>query len=114
MPEIITLYDLNDVNPVARKVMHGVEVDGWYPVDIEYSYNLQTTIVYLVWKIVGTNHVFTIQADIVDKIHGENVKEHFIKTLERFLEHYHNWKKYGYADDWKEKYKKEFGDRIKS
>lgn len=114
MPEIITFYDLKDVNPHSKKKMMGVEAEGWYPVDIEYSYNLDTTIVFLVWKIIGTSHVFSIQSDIVDKIHGENLREHFVKTLERFLHHYNNWKEYGYPDEWKAKYKKEFGDRIKS
>lgn len=112
MSKIITLYDLNSVNPLASQVMRGLEPDGWYPVDIEYSFNFQTNIEYLVWKIVGTDHVFKIQSDIVEKIHKENIRDHFLKTLERFAYHYKNYKELGYADDWKEEYKKKFGERI--
>ncbi len=112
MSKIITLYDLNKVNPYSYKVMHGLQPDGWYPVDVEYSYNLDTKIEYLVWRIAGTEHTFKIQTDIIDKIHGDNIRDHFLKTLERFAIHYKNHTEYGFSDDWKEKYKKEYGDRI--
>ena len=112
MSKIITLYNLEDVNPISSKEMLGLEPDGWYPVDIEYSYNLDTNIEFLVWKIKGTDHVFKIQADILEKIHKDNIRDHFLKTLERFAYHYKNYKELGYADDWKEEYKRKFGDRI--
>ena len=112
MSKIITLYNLEDVNPMSSKMMHGLEPDGWYPVDIEYSYNYDTNIEFLVWKIKGTDHVFKIQADILDKIHKDNIRDHFLKTLESFAYHYKNYKELGYADDWKAEYKRKFGDRI--
>lgn len=112
MSKIITLYNTNEVNPLSKKIMHGLEPDGWYPVDIEYSYNFQTSIEYLVWSVVGTDHVFKIQTDILDKIHKDNIRDHFLKTLERFAYHYKNYKELGYADDWKAEYKRKFGDRI--
>jgi hypothetical protein len=114
MSNIVTLYNTKEVNPNGNKVMRGVEVSGWYPVDIEYSWNYDAGLECLVWKISGTEHTFSIQADIIDKIHGDNIKEHFIQTLERFLEHYNKWQEFGYSEDWKAKYKKEFGERIKS
>jgi hypothetical protein len=112
MSRIITLYNLEDVNPISQKKMHGLEPDCCYPVDIDYSYNLETDIEYLVWKVSGTDHVFKIQADILEKIHKDNIRDHFLKTLERFAHHYKNYKELGYADDWKAKYKNIFGDRI--
>jgi hypothetical protein len=112
MSKIITLYNTSEVNPISKRIMHGLEPDGWYSVDIEYSYNYQTSIEYLVWSIVGTDHVFKIQADILDKIHKDNIRDHFLKTLERFAYHYKNYKELGYADDWKAEYKRKFGDRI--
>lgn len=112
MSKIITLYDLNTVNPDSHKVMRGLQPDGWYPLDIEYSFNFDAGVECLVWRIIGTEHTFKIQADIIDKIHGDNIRDHFLKTLERFALHYKNYQEYGYSDDWKEKYKKEYGDRI--
>jgi hypothetical protein len=113
MSRIVTFYNLDDVNPLTKKVMNGVEPDGWYPVDIEYSFNLiQSDVEYLVWKISGTDHVFKIQSDILEKIHKDNLRDHFLKTLERFAHHYKNYKELGYADDWKAEYTKKFGDRI--
>lgn len=112
MSKIITLYNTDEVNPLSKRIMHGLEPEGWYPVDIEYSYNLQTSIEYLVWSVVGTDHVFKIQADILDKIHKDNIRDHFLKTLERFAYHYKNYKELGYADDWKAEYKRKFGNRI--
>lgn len=114
MSKIVTLYNTKEVNPKATKTMKGVQAEGWYPVDIEYSYNYDAGLDCLVWRVAGTNHTFTIQADFIERIHGENLREHFIKTLERFLEHYNKWQEFGYAEDWKAKYKKEYGDRIKS
>ena len=112
MSKIITLYNTSEVNPLSKRMMHGLEPEGWYSVDVEYSYNLQTSIDYLFWSIVWTDHVFKIQADILDKIHKDNIRDHFLKTLERFAYHYKNYKELGYADDWKAEYKRKFGDRI--
>lgn len=112
MSRIITFYDHNDINPDRRKVIHGLEPKGWYPVDIEYSFNFKAGVEILVWQIVGTKHIFKIDAVVVDTMHGDNIKEHFIKTLEKLLDHYNNWKEYGYPESWIAEYKKIFGERI--
>ena len=114
MSRIITLYDHNKINPDTRRVIHGLEPEGWYPLDVEYSYNFTAGVEMLLWQVVGTDHTFKIDALIVDSMHGENLKGHFIKALEKFAEHYNNWKELGYPEQWRGKYTKIFGERIKS
>lgn len=114
MSRIITLYDHEKINPDTRRVIHGLEPEGWYPLDIEYSYNFTAGVEMLMWQVVGTEHVFKIDALLIDEIHGENFKEHFVKALETLAKHYNNWQEFGYPEEWKAKYKKIFGERIKS
>lgn len=114
MSRIITLYDHNEINPETKKIMRGLEPEGWYPLDIEYSYNFSAGEEVLMWKIIGTEHVFKIDAVLCDETYGENIREHFIKSLEKFAEHYHNWQQFGYPEKWRAKYTKIFGERIKS
>lgn len=114
MSRIITLYDHNKINPDTRKVMRGLEPEGWYTLDVEYSYNFTAGLEMLLWQVVGTDHIFQVDALKVDAMHGENLKEHFIKALEKLAEHYHNWKELGYPEQWRAEYTKIFGERIKS
>lgn len=112
MSQIITLYDFNDVDPSTMKVEHQLEVPGWYPLDIEYSFNYNGRDNHLCWRVLGTTHVFKIDKNVIDKVHNGNIREHFTRTLERFREHYIKWQELGYPKEWKEKYMKIFGSRI--
>lgn len=114
MSRIITLYDHDKINPLTRMVMHGLEPEGWYPLDIEFSFNYKANIEMLVWQIVGTEHIFKIDSLEVEVLHGKNLKEHFVKSLEVLAQHYHNWKELGYPEKWRAEYTKIFGERIKS
>lgn len=114
MSRIVTLYDHDKINPDTKRIIHGLEPKGWYPLDIEYSYNFTAGVEMLLWQVVGTEHTFRVDALLIDQIHGENIKEHFIKALEKLAEHYHNWQQFGYPEQWRAKYTKIFGERIKS
>ncbi len=91
MAHVVTLYDFNDVNPRTKKVEHQLEVSGWYPVDIEYSFNDNGRYVTLCWKVAGSDHVFSIEPDVIDIAHRGNIREHFQQTLMKFREHYVRW-----------------------
>lgn len=113
MSNVVTLYDFNDVDPRTKKTEYQVEAEGWYPVDIEYSFNDNDRYISLCWKIVDTDHVFKIDKQVIDAMHHGNIREHFQQTLVKFREHYLRWEELGYSASWKDHYHSIFGQYIR-
>jgi hypothetical protein len=90
-----------------------LEIEGWFPIEVEYILKVYSGISILYWRVVNTDHTFQIQYQIVLQQHGGKLQEHFELVLKIFREDYKKWESQNFSEDWMQKYQSDFQDLIK-
>lgn len=75
-----------------RKVVY-IYVDGFKnPLEVEYAfYFLAINYPFLVWRVIDTQHIFSIDLKIVIKNHNEKYEEHFKLVLSKLRNDIIDW-----------------------
>lgn len=101
-----------DLEKIPLEKSLELELDGWNPLEINYTNKAFSGISWLFWKVAGTSHVFQIQYQTIIQKHLGNLEEHFALVLKIFREDYKNWESQGFPEDWMKNYRRMFQDLI--
>lgn len=106
--------------------IHRVKVrpTGWNgEITIEYTsaqINPYDPMRSIAWRVVGTQHTFTIYEQRINVLSKGNYANHFTDVLEKFADQYQKWfeptDEISYNTDgvdWREEYKQQYGKFIK-
>ncbi len=66
-------------------------VRGFKPLTIKYGLITISRATYLIWRVIGTSHIFKANLKIVTENHGGRYEEHFKTTLINFRKDLIDW-----------------------
>ena len=102
--------DFNLAEQVKQEI---ISVPGWNnPLSIRFGLYHWCNELYLIWQIIGVEHIFRIPLKIVNAQHSSNYAEHFILTLNKFREDLLEWKNLGFTEEWMLNYYNQFKSLI--
>jgi hypothetical protein len=101
-----TEADLEDAERVSLKP------PGWTGLEIDYAKVRHTHATWLVWRIEGTEKIWSIDMQTVYKHHGGQFEDHFTTTLDAFRTDFLDWAAQEFSEPWMRKYMKQFGHKI--
>lgn len=85
-----------------------INVNGWVnPIYIQYVFKEINGQIYTYWCIKGTNHIFTILTDQINKSYL-SYNDHFKDALIIFRNDYISWKEQKFQYSWQKEYEKIF------
>lgn len=88
-------------------------IEGWKPLTVQFGYNINTPRhTFLVWRVVGTEHFFTIPLKDVTSRHRSKYEEHFEMTLIKLREDILEWRTEGLPEDWMVNYNNQYSKYL--
>jgi len=103
-------YDFSKVSNI-KKVE--VKPNGWVqPLYVEYGESYIGNTPSYFWRVVGTNHTFTIPMIRMQYLSSGNYVKHFEETLEAFREDYKDWAEENFYTEWMQEYRRNFKSFI--
>ena len=90
------------------------DLEGWItPLIILYGYFYEAQKwPNVIWRVQGTEHVFSIDLRTITQHHGLKFEDHFKLTLTTFREDLIEWIKSGLTEEWMIKYYNQFNRFI--
>ena len=89
-----------------------LKLSGWEKIKVVYTFHTYSGVSWLLWKVLGTDHVFQIPYSDVIMNHGTELEEHFSLTLKVFREDFLEWRSLDFSEPWMKKYRDMFEKLI--